>query len=125
MRVRWWSVLPLAVVVSVAGAVADLRFEGTLRWVFGAALALGCLLAVLGVSGPGLAAAMVEPPVVALLAAGAGTLLVGRGADGPATVLTIGTRLTTAFPVVAGVSGATLLVGLVRAWRGRPVARTR
>lgn len=122
---RWWAAVPLAVAVSIAGAVADLRVEGTLRWLFGAALAVGCLLAVLGVSGPGLVAAMVQPPVAAVLAAGGGTLLTGRAAGVSAAVLAVGTRLTAAFPVVAGVTGATVLVGLVRAWRGRPVARAR
>lgn len=72
VRVRWWAAVPLAVVVSVAGAVADLRIDGALRWLFGGALAVGCLVAVLVVSGPGLVAAMVEPPVVAVLAVGAG-----------------------------------------------------
>jgi hypothetical protein len=127
VRVRWWAAVSLAVVASVVGAVADLRVEGALRWVFAAALAVGCLVAVLAVSGAGLVAAMVQPPVVAVLAVGAGTFFTGHAAGGSATVLAVATRLTAAFPLVAGVTGATVLIGLVRLWRGRgrPVARAR
>lgn len=89
--------MPLAVVLSLAGAVAGLRIEGAVRWLFAAALA-GCLLAVLVVSGPGLVATWWSlrwwrccpsaqhrcPPAVRQL---------------------IGTWLTAAFPVVAGVTG--------------------
>ena len=124
---RWWAAVPLAVVASVAGAVADLRVEGALRWVFAGALAVGCLLAVLSVTGPGLVAAMVEPPVVAVLAVAVGTLLTGHAAGGSAILLAAGTRLTALFPLVAGVTGATVLIGMVRLWRGRvrPVAPAR
>lgn len=67
----------LAVVAALAGAVVDLRVEGGLRWVFAGAIASGCLLTV---SGPGLVAAMVEPPVGGVLAVGVGAVLTGHGA---------------------------------------------
>lgn len=64
---RWWLAMPVAAGISIAGAAADLRIEGAFRWVFAVAYAVGCLAAVLGVSGTGLVATMVEPPVVAVL----------------------------------------------------------
>jgi hypothetical protein len=124
---RWWAAVPIAVGASVAGAVADLRVEGALRWLFAAALAVGCLVAVLAVSGPGLVATMVEPPVVAALAAGTGTVLTGHTPGGSAILLAVATRLTGAFFLVAGVTAGTVLIGVVRLARsrGRPVVPAR
>jgi hypothetical protein len=127
VRVRWWLASAVAVGISVAGAVADLRIEGALRWAFAVAYAVGCLAAVLGLSGAGLGAAMLEPPVVAVLAVGVATVATGHVSGGSAIALAIGARLTAVFPVMAGMTGATVLVGLVRLWRGRgrPVAPAR
>lgn len=116
---RWWVAMPLAVTASVAGAATDLRVEGALRSVFAAVFAAGCLVAVLAVAGTGLVAAMVEPPVVAVLAVAVGTLFTGGPGGGSASMLAIATRLTAAFPIVAAVTGATVLIGLVRLWRRR------
>jgi hypothetical protein len=116
---RWWLAMPVAVGLSIAGAAADLRIEGAFRWVFAVAYAVGCLAAVLGVSGTGLVATMVEPPVVAVLAVGVGMVLSGDASGGSAAALAVGAGVTVLFPLMAGVTGAAVLIGLLRLRRRR------
>lgn len=114
---RWWLAMPLALALSVAGGLADLRIEGTLRWGFAVAYAVGCVAAVLGLSGAGLGAAMVQPPVIAVLAVGSAIIVSGPASGGSALALAVGARLTAAFPLMAAVTAATVLLGLLRLWR--------
>ncbi len=116
---RWWMGMLMALGVSVAGAIADARLAGSSHLVLATAYVLGCLVAVLGVSGPGLVAVTVEPPVVLLVAVGAAEALSGRTSGMSGIVLGAGLRVTSLFPVMAAVSGATVLVGLLRLWRHR------
>jgi hypothetical protein len=119
VRVRWWVVLPVAAVLSAAGAVADLRFAGSRGVLLAVAYVAGCLLAVVAVRGPGLLAATVEPPAVLLIALAVGEFSTGTGVTKSAAVLDIGARATAEFPLMLAVTGATVVIGLARGWRAR------
>ncbi|NKQ55987.1 hypothetical protein HFP15_24210 [Amycolatopsis sp. K13G38] len=114
------AAIPGVLVVSVAGSVFDLRVNHTLGILFGAAFVLASLAATFFVRHSGVFVAMFVPPLVLLLAAAVG-VLVNRGVQGgmTAVLLAIATPVLPQFPVMAGTTAATLLIGGIRLLRHR------
>lgn len=115
---RWWWAMLAAFGLSLAAAIVDLRAEGGLQLPFSAVYMIGCGIGVLMLRGPGLVAAMVQPPVVLALSVLAAELLSAGGA-GRSVAVGAAVQVTGQFPVMAATTGVTVVLGLVRLWRRR------
>ncbi|GAA3436029.1 DUF6542 domain-containing protein [Kutzneria kofuensis] len=123
----WWAAILLPLVTTAAGAYADLTFNHSLGVPFQAAYAGGCVLSVLLVRRRNLFGPMVQPPLILLFAAPPVALALSGHSLGSGLVsqaLTIGTPLVDNFMVQAGVTIATIVLGLIRMilTRRRPAA---
>jgi hypothetical protein len=113
----WWAAILLPLVTTAAGAYADLTFNRGLGLPFQAAYAGGCVLAVLLVRRRNLFGPMVQPPLILLFAASPVAVLLsgnGLGSGMVSQALTIGGPLVNNFMVQAGVTIATVVIGLIR-----------
>jgi hypothetical protein len=113
----WWAAILLPLVLTAAGAYVDLHFDRGLGVPFQAAFGAGCLISVLFVRRRNLFGPMVQPPLILLFAASPVVVLLnGRGLSGglASQALTIGAPLVDNFMVQAGVTVATVVIGLVR-----------
>jgi hypothetical protein len=109
------AAVAIAFELSVTGAVVDMRIGSSLSLLFDGAYIAGCLTAVLVGSRAALLALMTEPPVVAL-AACAVAALTGGAAGASAVVVATGLRVAALFPLMAAVTAATTVIGLLRLW---------
>ncbi|MEV6603716.1 DUF6542 domain-containing protein [Kutzneria sp. NPDC051319] len=129
----WWAAILLPLATTAAGAYVDLTVNHGLGLPFQAAYAGGCLLSVLLVRRRNLFGPMVQPPLILLFAASPMALLLngGNGSLGSQLgsqfvnqALTFGMPLVNNFVLQAGVTIATVVIGLIRLiiTRRRPAA---
>jgi len=125
----WWAAILLPLVTTAAGAYADLTYNHQLGVPFQAAFGGGCLVAVLFVRRRNLFGPMVQPPLIMLFAACPVSLALMSGASlqssTTAQALAIAAPLVNSFMVEAGVTIATIVIGLIRliaTRRRRPAA---
>jgi hypothetical protein len=109
-----WGALGWAVGLSVSSAVVDVHVNHTVGVLFAVGYVLGCVGAVVVVRPRGLFGPAITPPLIALLAITIAVLTVSGGNGVLAVVFTIGTRTLAAFPLMAVVTGVTVVVGVVR-----------
>jgi hypothetical protein len=115
---------PAAIVVvaslCVLSGVFDLRGSHTLGIPFDTAYILGSLAAVIAVKRSGVFILMCTPPLMTILAAVVGVLLfTSHRNDSTATLLATATPVITQFPVTAGTTALTVIIGTVRLIRDR------
>jgi hypothetical protein len=111
----WWAAVGFAAGVSMAAAVFDLRVYHALGIPFTVAYVVGCAGAVLTVRQRSLFVPAAQPPVNLLLTV---VIAVVAGVPGhsfgASTLLAIGAQLISTFPVMAGVTGVTVVLGAIR-----------
>jgi hypothetical protein len=114
----WWAAILLPLVTTAAGAYADLTFDHQLGVPFQAAFGGGCVLAVLFVRRRNLFGPMIQPPLIMLFAACPVSLAFsGRSpldSSLTAQAVAVATPLVNSFVVQAGVTIATVVLGLIR-----------
>jgi hypothetical protein len=123
----WWAAILLPLVTTAAGAYVDLTYDHGLGVPFQAAFGGGCVLSVLLVRRRNLFGPMVQPPLIMLFAASPVVLLVsghGLGSGFTSQAISVVTPLVDNFMVQAGVTIATIVLGLIRLiiTRRRPAA---
>lgn len=114
--VPWWGAVLLALVLTLAGTVVDLKSSGSLGWIFKVTYVLGCVLGVILVKRRSLFGPMVQPPLImAVVAAPVLVLLSGGSAQGLiGKAMAVGTPLIGNFPVMAVATVLTLVIGAIR-----------
>ena len=122
----WWAAILLPLVTTAAGAYVDLTYDHGLGVPFQAAFGAGCVLSVLFVRRRNLFGPMVQPPLIMLFAASPVVLIVGGhglGSGFTSQAIAVVTPLVDNFMVQAGVTIATIVLGLIRMiiTRRRPV----
>lgn len=114
----------LGAVLSALGVFVDLARVGSLGLVFTICYIAGCVLAVAWVRRDGLFGPMVQPPLVVAVAVPVVVLLAGSpkpGAGVTERLLVIGAPLVNAFPIMAGTTGAVVVLGVLRLVVQRPL----
>lgn len=112
-----WGAVLLAVVFTVAGAVADLWLTRSIGRVFQVAYALGCVLAVCTVRRRDVFAPIIQPPLVMAVVVPLVIIFDSDWAPGGNLVTHLLAAITPVlanFLVQAGVTVATVVIGLVR-----------
>lgn len=113
----------LALVLTTAGAFADMERINSLGVVFQACYFVGCLLAVGIVQRKGLFGPMVQPPLILAAAVPGVVLLTGsipKDGGTAAAALVVGTPLINGFPTMATTTIVTIIVGAFRLFTQRP-----
>lgn len=123
----WWAAILLPFVTTAAGAYVDLTYDHGLGVPFQAAFGAGCVLSVLFVRRRNLFGPMIQPPLIMLFAASPVVLIAGGqglGSGFTSQAITVVTPLVNNFMVQAGVTIATIVLGLIRMiiTRRRPAA---
>lgn len=127
--VPWWGAVLLAFGLALIGAFVDQLATDGLSLIFHVCYVVGALGAVLAVQRKSLFGPMVQPPLAMALAVPLIVLTASglpEGSDMLSKALAIGTPLINSFPVMAGTTAATVLVGILRLVKQRdPEARTK
>jgi hypothetical protein len=124
LGVRPYAAVGLGAALTAVGVLVDLTRIGTLGTVFTICHIAGCVLAVAWVRRDGLFGPMVQPPLLVAAAVPVVVLLAGdpRPGQGVADrLLVIGAPLVNAFPIMAGTTGAVLVLGFLRMFLQRPL----
>jgi hypothetical protein len=107
------AALGLAFGFTALGVFVDLQRIGTVGTVFRALYFCGCVLAVTWVRRRNLFGPVVAPPLLLAVAVPA-IVLMGDGASGTDTLLTVAAPLVNSFPTMAVTTGVVLALGLGR-----------
>lgn len=112
----WWAVVLGALVLAAVGAGIDLGRSDDLGVLFRVLYVVGCVVAVLVVSRRGLFAAMVQPPLVLVVAVPLMAEVVGRAGRGGvrSTAIALALPLVNAFPTTAITTLVVLVLGGLR-----------
>lgn len=109
-----WAAGALAVGLSVVAGVVDEQINHTVGVPFGVGYVLGCVGAVLMVRPRGLFVPAAAPPLIMVLAVTIAAMTAPGHGTLTALALAIGTQVLFVFPLMAVVTGVTLVVGAVR-----------
>ncbi|GAA1287554.1 hypothetical protein GCM10009609_62430 [Pseudonocardia aurantiaca] len=124
LGIRPYAAVGLGAVLTAVGVLVDLTRIGTLGAVFTICHIAGCVLAVAWVRRDGLFGPMVQPPLLVAAAVPVVVLLAGSPRPGQGVadrLLVIGAPLVNAFPIMAGTTGAVLVLGFLRIFLQRPL----
>jgi hypothetical protein len=113
----WWAAVLLALGLSVAGAVIDMKVSGSVAKVFDGAYFIGCVGAVCLVRRRNLFGPMVQAPLILAVTVPATVLLtkgVPTSSGTTSKLIALGVPLVTGFPTMAITTGATVLIGGIR-----------
>ncbi|WP_345702402.1 DUF6542 domain-containing protein [Saccharomonospora xinjiangensis] len=125
--IPWWGAALLAFGLALIGAFADQVVTDSLSVVFHVCYALGAVGAVLAVQRKSLFGPMVQPPLAMALTVPLVVLTASglpEGSDMLSKALAIGTPLINSFPMMAGTTAATVLVGALRMVKQRAPGRS-
>jgi hypothetical protein len=107
------AALGLAFGFTALGVFVDLQRIGTVGTVFRALYFCGCVLAVTWVRRRNLFGPVVAPPLLLAVAVPA-IVLMGDGASGTDTLLTVAAPLVNSFPTMAVTTSVVLVLGIAR-----------
>jgi hypothetical protein len=122
----WWAAVLLALGLSIAGAVIDMKVSGNLAKVFDGGYFIGCVGAVCLVRRRNLFGPMVQAPLILAVTVPVTVLLtkgVPTGSGTASKLIALGVPLVTGFPTMAITTGATVLIGGIRFLVQRKPAR--
>jgi hypothetical protein len=118
----WWVAVLLAFGLALIGAIADMKLQNSLGWLFKGCYFVGAVGAVCAVQRRSLFGPMVQPPLILAITVPGVVLLVSgtpASSDTLAKALAVGTPLINGFPTMAVTSGLTLVIGIFRIYRER------
>jgi hypothetical protein len=124
LGIRPYAAVGLGAVLTAVGVLVDLTRIGNVGAVFTICHIAGCVLAVAWVRRDGLFGPMVQPPLLVAAAVPVVVLLAGSPRPGQGVadrLLVIGAPLVNAFPIMAGTTGAVLVLGFLRIFLQRPL----
>ncbi len=113
----WWAAVLLALALSLAGAVIDMHFSGSLGKVFEGAYFIGCVGAVCLVRRRNVFGPMVQAPLILAVTVPVVVLVTKGMPSNPGTtskMIALGIPLVTGFPTMAITTVATVLIGGIR-----------
>jgi hypothetical protein len=113
----WWAAVLLALGLSIAGAIIDMKVSGNLAKVFDGAYFIGCVGAVCLVRRRNLFGPMVQAPLILAVTVPVTVLLtkgMPTGSGMTSKLIALGVPLVTGFPTMAITTGATVLIGGIR-----------
>jgi hypothetical protein len=113
----WWAAVLLALGLSIAGAVIDMKVSGNLAKVFDGGYFIGCVGAVCLVRRRNLFGPMVQAPLILAVTVPVTVLLtkgLPTGSGMTSKLIALGVPLVTGFPTMAITTGATVLIGGIR-----------
>ncbi|EHK82851.1 DUF6542 domain-containing protein [Saccharomonospora azurea] len=115
--IPWWSAALLTFGLALVGAFVDQFMTDSLSVVFHVCYVVGALGAITAVQRKSLFGPMVQPPLAMALAVPLVVLTASglpEGSDMLSKGLAIGTPLIESFPMMAGTTAATVLIGILR-----------
>jgi hypothetical protein len=116
--------LLIVLAITVVGGWLDLRHFGGLDALLSTAFLLGYLFAIVAVRPRGVLLVMLTPPLLLILATGIDVLAFTPHSPDPTLAgLAVATPVISHFPVMAGGTALTLLVGVVRLFHRRQLLR--
>src|SRR6267378_4489262 len=113
----WWAAVLLALGLSIAAAVIDMKVSGSVAKVFDGAYFIGCVGAVCLVRRRNLFGPMVQAPLILAVTVPVTVLLtkgVPTSSGTTSKLIALGVPLVTGFPTMAITTGATVLIGGIR-----------
>src|SRR6266568_4566335 len=113
----WWAAVLLALGLSVAGAVIDMKVSGSVAKVFEGAYFIGCVGAVCLVRRRNVFGPMVQAPLILAVTVPVVVLVTKGMPSNPGTtskMIALGIPLVTGFPTMAITTVATVLIGGIR-----------